>query len=174
MGSNGTDAQLGRVAELAAAQLQLEAAVAGAEQDLRNQRNRLAAIAEKELPDLMAELGLRDFTTTDGLTITVKDVMQVSVTGKYRAAIFEWLRANDHDSLISHKVTASFGRGEATAAATALLAVQDLGGDAQNVEEVNAGTFKALMKELLADGREVPIDALGVHVMPRSNIKVKT
>ena len=166
------DPALGRVAPLAAQQLRLESKVAEAEQSLKDRKKALAEIAERELPDLMVELGLTDFTTADGLRVTVKDVLSAWTTGKYRDAIFAWLHATDNDSLISHEVVAKFGRGEADAAEQAESEARLLGGDVVLTDKVNPQTFKALVRQLLADGEEVPIDEIGVSIATKSTIKI--
>ncbi len=166
------DLATSRLTPLAARQLNLEADVVEAEEGLKTKKKALAAIAEHELPDLMAELGFTDFTTKDGLRVTVKDVLNAATTGKYKAAIFAWLHATDNDSLITHEVVAKFGRGEAKAAESAQRAAWDLGGDVALTDKVNPQTFKALVRQLLADGEEVPVDEIGVSIATRSTIKV--
>ena len=84
--------------------------------DLAEKTEQLRDIAEKQLPELMLSLGIREFKLTDGSSLVIKKFYQASISDEKRNLAFTWLRDNNHDDLIKHEFTAVFGKGEDAAA----------------------------------------------------------
>ncbi len=159
-----------RLSELGDRQADLEAAADLATAELKRINVALAEVVERELPDLMLEAGMEEFTTTAGHKVAIVRGLTAGLTGKYRAPALAWLRETGNDAIISRDVGTSFGKGEDEAADRAVSILRDAGIDVTDVENVNTSTFKALVKEMLGDGEDVPLEDLGVHQWVKSKI----
>jgi len=170
---------LKKLSTLAARQVSLEAQVIKAEEDLRKAKENLRQVNEIELPEVMDRLKLEQFKTVDGLEIEVSEKVRASIAKKNQARGFAWLRENGHDAIIKRLVKVQFGKGE-EAQADALKhllddpkTVERLGGVLNLTDEssVHAGTLSSLVKKLLEEGEEVPLDILGVFRQRVTKVK---
>ena len=93
---------LSQLAKLAEEQLNAEKAVSAAEIAFKNSKERLRDINENQIPELMDSLGLEEFTTTEGLKITVKETLRASIPKVHSIEALQWLRDNGHEKLIKH------------------------------------------------------------------------
>ena len=105
--------------------------------------------------------------------VSVKDGYYCSLTGKHKQPAIDWLRQEGHDAVISRDFTAQFGRGEDQQADRLAKLLRQRKVAFKEAENVNTGTFKAIIKEMVEGGRRVPLVKLGVRVVPTSTIKVK-
>lgn len=168
-----SDNDLAEVARLADEQAKLEGLVEAAEAALKAANAALKQVREYDLPELMNKLGLETFTTKAGTKISIKDILRVATTGKYRPFIMKWLRENDLTAIISRVLSVEFGKGEDKKAEAALKALAKLDLLFSDAENINAGTFKALIKEKLEAGETVPIEDLGISRAYQSKVERK-
>lgn len=170
---------LKKLSTLAARQVSLEAQVIAAEEALRKAKENLRQVNEIELPEVMDRLKLEQFKTVDGLEIEVSEKVRASIAKKNQARGFAWLREHGHDAIIKRLVKVQFGKGE-EAQADALKhllddpkTVERIGGVLNLTDEssVHAGTLSSLVKKLLEDGEEVPLDILGVFRQRVTKVK---
>ena len=163
---------IARLAELARRQMALQTEIEQLEAQVKTRKKDLAVISEGELPAALAEVGLSDYTTTEGLKVRIEGGLSVSVAGKYHDPIVAWLREEGHDDIIKHTVVALFDKGQ-DALATALAGeLSDRGLVTSEKEDVNAMTFKALVRELMDDGQMEPdiLERLGVGQWRRAKV----
>jgi hypothetical protein len=161
---------LARLSRLADQQLEAQRDLATAEADVKRAKKALADVAEVAIPELMEELGIEDFTTTSGVKISVKEKVRASIIAAQKAAAFRWLRENGHEALIKRKIEVQFGMGEDAQAQEALAALGDL--PVKDDSSVHAQTLAKFVRELLAEGKDVPEEMFSVHKQRVSNIKI--
>lgn len=164
------DERLGQLGVLANKQVALEAEVEEAEKALKQVKKSLAIVTERDIPELMAEIGLMTITTEEGKAISVKEIMTASISKARKPEAIKWLVEHDLSSIVSADVVASFGKGDSDAIALA----QNLINQGYSVlmdEKVNTSSVKAAIKELLANGEEVPFDLFGVNLVKKSIVK---
>lgn len=168
------------LADLAARQSFLETRVIEAEEALRVARENFKQVAEKELPEVMDRLKLEKFTTTDGIDIEITEKIRASLSKKNQKAGFRWLTDNGHGAIIKREVKLPFGLGEHDAAdrlveflADAEKRKEDFGVVLSVIDasSVHAGTLSSLVKGLLEDGEDVPLDTLGVFRQRIAKVK---
>ena len=120
--------ELGAVADMANRMLNLEKEISLLEESLKQKKQDLTKLAEQDLPDLMQELNVRDFTLSNGAKVEVNDIVSGSVPsagaidrakGDDKVAMeirqqqcFDWLRHNGAGDLIKSNVEVHFGRNE--------------------------------------------------------------
>jgi hypothetical protein len=164
--------QLTRLAELAHRQLDFEDAIAATEQKLQLLQIQHQQVSEVDIPTLLDATGLSDVRLSNGIKVTVREDVRVSVSGKWRDPINAWLVNQGHDDLIKDKVTADFGKGESDLAEKAIALLTSAGVARINrTRAVNAQTFAALIRELRAAGEDVPYDQLGVFVQKHAKLE---
>lgn len=161
--------QLQLLAEL---QAKAERKVKTLEAELEAAKSELADLAEKQVPDLMEAIGVKEFKTLSGLFISIKETIRASIPTALRPQAFAWLRNNGHAALIQRVVSLSFGRGEDEVANSCLQDMQAKGLEPEDKTSVNSNTLAAFVREQLRNGKEVPQDLLGVHRQRVARIEV--
>lgn len=165
-----TAAALDEVAALAARQIQIEDSIAETENLLKRQKAALARIAERELPDALAEHGLSEIRMADGSRVEVKRIVRASIPKKHQDEAFEWLRENGLGDLIKNEVKVAFAAGEDAQAQNVVDLMTELGADPEQKASVPWNTLTSVVKERIKEGLEVPTEILGVFMGNQSKI----
>jgi hypothetical protein len=155
----------------------LDYSVADLEQKLKQAKEEARIVREEKLPEALASVGMTEFALTGGIRVTVEPFLHCSLAeggGKVKERALAWLRAAGHTGLIKRNVTVEFKKGKEKDAERlkALLAAQHFA--FVDREDVNTTSFKALVKELLEDGKPVPLDQVGVYAGRRAVITLPT
>jgi hypothetical protein len=163
---------LQKAAALALRQLKLEAEILAAQEALKKLVASYDAIRLKELPEVLSLSGLGEFTLSSGHKISVAREYFCSLTGQYKVPAMEWLKKNDLDEIITHDVKVSFGKGFKPAHVKKLmqLVASFETASAQEADNVNTATFKAVVREKLEKGEQVPTETIGVTVQDAAKI----
>ena len=103
----------------------------------------------------------------------MKPVYGASIPVSKREEAFKWLRDNGLGDLIKNEVTVSFGRNEDNKAATYAVLAQGQGYQPVQKLKVEPMTLKALVRERIESGREIPSDLFNVYAGSRTTIKRK-
>ena len=148
-----------------------EGKVAELEEQLKTAKAKLLELTDRDLPDLMAEVGITNFTLADGSKLEVKQTYGARIPVMYRDAAFAWLKEKGHDDIIKNLVSVPFGRGEHSRATDFINLAQENGYVPDQKKEIHPQTLKAFVKEQLEKGQEVPMDLFGVFTGQRASIK---
>ena len=134
------------------------------EEEVKKQKAIVLQLEREDVPDLMAELGVKDITLSDGSKVSVVEDCDARITDANRSAAFAWLQEHGYGGLIKTFVAVQFNKGEHDAAVeTAVFLRNQLEGRDVVVDEtVHAGTLKAFVKERLTKGEAIPMDLFGV------------
>lgn len=119
-------------------------------------------ISERQLPDLMDQLGLEEFRTSSGLKVKVDVNIFASIPKSRHDEAMKWLDDNGFGGLIKRNVTVRFSREQQDEAQR--LADQ-LVGNFSSVEQdtkVESATLRAFAREQLKGGRDLPLDLFGI------------
>lgn len=163
--------QLGTLIEkLHAAEME----VALAEEALKKKQAAVKTLAEIEIPELMARIGVKTFTTTTNLQVEVKDDVQASVKEADRPRAFAWLESNGHGGLIKSEVVVAFARAEKEKAAEL---AGELGkqypGNVRQDQWVEPQTLKSFVKKRLEANEKVPEDIFSIRKFKVAKVKNK-
>lgn len=160
--TNNTDA-LGKIASLAEKMAGLDSQIADAEELLGRLTRERDDIAERRLPELFDEVNMKEFVTTQGVHLALKDKIHHSVSKDRKSAAMKWLEEHGHGGMIKNTVVVAFNRGQEEAA-TEFIA--NLSPEFENVrtdKEVASASLGALIRNLIEEGKEVPRDIFGIH-----------
>ena len=170
------DNSLGMLRSLAGEQRALEQDVARLERELVEAKERLRQVSEVRLPEAMEELGVPEFSTIDGLRIKIKEVVRASMgSGELeKSRALDWLEQNGHGKLIKRVLEVPFGSGQdqydrARGLQADLL---DKGLHASFERKVESSTLRAFVTEMLAQGRDIPLDVFKVLRQRRAQIEI--
>lgn len=143
-------------------------------------------LSEYELPNAMAEAGMKDFTLTDGSKISVERVYAASVKVENKPSAFAWMREHGHDALIKTEVKVPLGKGayESAEEIISLLSAQFPDYNPELDESVHWQTLRAFVKEqveaeeraaLEGDAVDTPLprELLGVYIIDKAKITPK-
>ena len=143
------------------------------EEALKNKKKSAAMLSEEIIPTMMTEMSLSSIKLADGSAVEVKPVYGASIPVAKREEAFKWLRDNGLGDLIKNEVTVSFGRNEDNKAANYAVLAQGQGYQPVQKLKVEPMTLKALVRERIESGREIPSDLFNVYAGNRTTIKRK-
>jgi len=157
-----SDSTLAQLSKLAEEQAGVQAKVAYLEAQLAAARDELKDLAERQVPELMDEVGISEFKTSSGLKIKIAETIRASISKVNAARAFAWLKEHGHAALIKSEVSVAFGKGcESDAEALAKQLSQNF--EVEMNTSVHPQTLAAWVRERLGEGEEVPLDLFGVH-----------
>ncbi len=125
------------------------------------------------IPTMMQEMNVRTMKLADGSAIEVKPVYGASITEAKKEEAFKWLRDNDLGNIIKNEVTVSFGRNEDNKAANYANLAQSQGYQPVQKLKVESMTLKALVRERIENGLDMPSELFNVFQGNRTKITRK-
>lgn len=145
--------------------------VAEIEARLKAAKQRTRTLEENTIPELMAEAGQSDIKTSDGDRVTVKETLRASIPAATLTEAINWLIANNQSAIVKRDIGIKFGRDQNDDADTVVKALIELGFIPADKVSVHPSTLGATLRELLADGVDVPLKIFGGHVQNKATIK---
>ena len=143
------------------------------EEKLKKLKNDIDVLSGDVIPTMMTEMNVSNFTLADGAGVEVKPVYGASITVAKKEEAFNWLRNNGLGDLIKNEITVSFGRNEDNKAAEYASLAQGQGYQPNQKLKVEPMTLKALVRERLESGKEMPTDLFNVFAGNKTKITRK-
>ena len=107
---------------------------------------------------MMEEMHITKLKLKDGESVEIKKIYGASIPQQHQEAAFTWLRDNDLGDIIKNDITVTFGRGEDNKASEYANLAQGQGYEPVQKIGVHPQTLKAVVRERLESGREMPSD----------------
>jgi len=140
------------------------------EEELKKIKQEIDILSGEVIPTMMTEMNISTLKLADGTAVEVKPVYGASISPERKDEAFNWLRKNGLGDLIKNEVTVSFGRNEDNKAiAYANLAVENGYQPSQKLK-VEPMTLKALVRERIEAGKDMPSDLFNVFAGNRTKI----
>ena len=144
-----------------------------AEEKLKQKKKNLEHISGEVIPTMMSEMGLSHLKLMDGSSVDVKPHYSATITKANQEAAFNWLRNNGLGDIIKNEISVSFGRNEDTRAADyADLAKSHVFQPTQKLK-VEPMTLKALVRERIEAGKDMPTEIFNIFIGNKTTIKRK-
>ena len=143
------------------------------EDDLKQKKKDFEHLSAEVIPTMMAEMGLSHLKLMDGSSVDVKPNYSASITVANRDAAFQWLRDNNLGDIIKNEISVSFGRNEDNKAADYASLASERGYQPTQKLKVEPITLKALVRERIEAGKELPTELFNVFVGNKTTIKRK-
>ena len=136
----------------------LEDEIANAEKSVSKLKEQAKTLSQFEIPAMMEEMHITKLKLKDGESVEIKKIYGASIPQEHQEAAFTWLRNNDLGDIIKNDITVTFGRGEDNKAAEYASLAQGQGYEPVQKIGVHPQTLKAVVRERLESGREMPSD----------------
>ena len=143
------------------------------EDNLKNTKKQIDHLSAEVIPTMMSEMGLSHLKLMDGSSVDVKPNYSASISIANREAAFGWLRENNLGDIIKNEISVSFGRNEDNKAADYAALAEGQGYQPQQKLKVEPMTLKALVRERIEAGKEMPTELFNVFVGNKTTIKRK-
>jgi hypothetical protein len=120
---------------------------------------------------MMTEMGLSELKLSDGSHLKVSTSYKAHITEANKETAFNWLRTNGLGDIIKNEISVSFGSNEDTRAADYADLAKSQGLEPTRKMKVESMTLKALVRERIEAGKEMPADIFGVYTENKTTIK---
>ena len=151
----------------------LEDELANKEMELKELKRKVELVSGEVIPTMMQEMNISTLKLADGSSVEVKPRYGASILIAKREEAFKWLRDNGLGDLIKNEVTVAFGRNEDTRASDYANLAQGQGYEPIQKLKVEPMTLKALVRERIESGKEIPTELFNVFVGNQTKIKRK-
>jgi len=151
----------------------LEAEVKAQEEKIKQTQKEIARISEDVIPTMLSEMGLSQLKLADGSSVDVKPFYSASISVANREKAYKWLRDNGLGDIIKNDVVVSFGRHEDNKAVDYANLAKSQGFEPTQKLKVEPMTLKALVRERIEAGKDMPMDIFNVYVGNRTKLTKK-
>jgi hypothetical protein len=141
--------------------------------ELKELKRKVELVSGEVIPTMMQEMNISTLKLADGSSVEVKPRYGASILIAKREEAFKWLRDNGLGDLIKNEVTVAFGRNEDTRASDYANLAQGQGYEPVQKLKVEPMTLKALVRERIESGKEIPTELFNVFVGNQTKIKRK-
>ena len=148
----------------------LEDELADKETELKELKRKVELVSGEVIPTLMQEMNISTLKLADGTSVEVKPIYGASILVAKREEAFRWLRENGLGDLIKNEVTVAFGRDEDNKASNYANLAKGQGYEPVQKLKVEPMTLKALVRERLEAGQEMPSDLFNLFTGNRTKI----
>ena len=152
---------------------ELEDELKADEESLKNKKKEIERISGEVIPTMLSEMGLSSLKLADGSAVDVKPYYAANISVANRDAAYGWLRSNGLGDIIKNDITVSFGRNEDNKAAQYANLARGQGFEPTQKLKVEPMTLKALVRERIEAGKDMPMDTFNVFVGNRTKITRK-
>ena len=158
-----------KIQEMQAVQKALEAD----EEQIKQKKKHLDYLSGEVIPTMLSEMGLSFLKLADGSSIEVKTNYSATITQAKKEEAFKWLRENGLGDIIKNEISVSFGRNEDNKAADYAELAKARGFQPTQKLKVEPMTLKALVRERIEAGKEMPTELFNIFVGNKTTIKRK-
>jgi hypothetical protein len=166
-----SDQGLSKVSRLAEELIDKEEEVKEAEARLKILKEQARDVAERQLPEAMAEVGMAKFVLTDGSEVTVKPFYSAKIGDDKRDECFNWLQDHGHEALIKDELSITFNKGEHERAEEFKSQLEQQGIEYNGKMGVHSQTLTAFVREQVESGAEFPLELFNVYIGQIAKVK---
>ena len=136
----------------------LEDEITNAEESISKLKEKARILSQVEIPLMMHEMHITKLKLKDGESVEIKPFYSASIVPEVQEQAFEWLRNNGLGDIIKNDITVTFGRGEDNKAVKYTDLARGQGFEPVQKIGVHTQTLKAVVRERLEAGQEMPSD----------------
>ena len=144
--------------------------VVSKEEELKELKRKRDLVSGEVIPTMMQEMNISTLKLADGSAVEVKPVYGASIPKTRQEEAFKWLRDNGLGDLIKNEVTVAFGRNEDDKATQYASLAQGQGYQPVQKFKVEPMTLKALVRERVESGQDMPSDLFNLFAGNRTKI----
>ena len=140
---------------------------------IKNTKQDIQKVSGDIIPTMMSEMGLAELKLHDGSHLKVSTSYRATITEANKEAAFNWLRENGLGDIIKNEISVSFGRNEDNKAADYAELAKGQGLEPVQKLKVEPMTLKALVRERIEAGKDMPTELFNVFIGNKTTIKRK-
>ena len=140
------------------------------EKDIKDIKEQADKISSEIIPNMLAEQGLSSLKLADGSAVEVRKSYSCTIKKDGADAAYQWLRENGLEDLIKNEVFVTFGKGEDNKAEQLLGLAEQEGFEPQQKSKVEPMTLKALYRERIEAGLDMPSQFFHTYVKDQTKI----
>ena len=141
------------------------------ETEMKKIKRKVELVSGEIITTMMQGINISTLNLADGTSVEVKPVYGASILVAKREGAFKWLRDNGLGDLIKNEVTVAFGRNEDNKAMAYATLAQGKGYEPIQKLKIEPMTLKALVRERLESGKEMPTELFNVFAGNQTKIK---
>ena len=141
----------------------LEDQIKNAEDSVSKLKEKQKTLSQFEIPTMMEEMHITKLKLKDGESVEIKKIYGASIPVDRQQEAFTWLRDHDLGDIIKNDITVTFGRGEDNKASEYATLAQGQGFEPVQKIGVHPQTLKAVVRERLESGQEMPSDIIKTY-----------
>ena len=165
--TGGVQSLAEQVERLEAMQKQLEIQ----EEAIKEKKKQIQHISGEVIPTMMSEMGLAELKLHDGSHLKVSTSYKAHISEANKEMAYNWLREIGLGDIIKNEISVSFGRNEDNKAADYAELAKSNGFQPTQKMKVEPMTLKALVRERIEAGKEMPTEIFGVFSENKTTIK---
>ena len=150
----------------------------GVDSEIEDAESRLKLLKKKRdyisgevIPTMMSEMGLAELKLHYGSHLKVSTSYKAHISEANKEMAYNWLRENGLGDIIKNEISVSFGRNEDNKAADYAELAKGQGFQPTQKMKVEPMTLKALVRERIEAGKEMPTEIFGVFSENKTTIK---
>ena len=140
------------------------------EKEVKKLKQQADKISSEIIPNLLAEQGLSSLKLADGSSVGVAKSYFCTVKKDEIQSAHNWLRENGLGDIIKNEISVSFGKGEDNKAEQLFNLAEQEGYEPEQKESVHSSTLKALYRERIEAGLDMPSQFFNVFVKDQTKI----
>jgi hypothetical protein len=148
----------------------LEDEIAEQEKKIKELKRKSELLSGEVIPTMMQEMNISTLKLADGSAVEVKPIYGASIPKDKQEGAFKWLRDNGLGDLIKNQIIVAFGRNEDNKAMAYATLAQGKGYEPIQKLKVEPMTLKALVRERLESGKEMPTELFNVFAGSQTKI----
>ena len=148
----------------------LEYEIVAEEKKIKELKRQSELLSGEVIPTMMQEMNISTLKLADGSAVEVKPIYGASIPKDKQEGAFKWLRDNGLGDLIKNQIIVAFGRNEDYKAMTCATLAQGQGYEPVQKLKVEPMTLKALVRERLESGKEMPTELFNVFAGNQTKI----
>ena len=140
------------------------------EKDLKSVKEQADKISSEVIPNLLAEQGLSSLKLADGSSIDIRKSYNCTIKKDQMELAYNWLRENGLGDIIKNEVAVQFGKGEDNKAEQLLTLAEQEGYEPTQKQKVEPMTLKALFRERVEAGLDMPSQFFNIFIKDQTKI----
>ena len=162
--------EAGSLAEQVVKLQKLEEELLAKEVEYKEIKRKVELVSSEVIPTMMQEMNISTLKLADGTSVEVKPVYGASIPADKKEDAYTWLRENGLGDLIKNEITVAFGRSEDNKAQQYAVLAQGQGYEPVQKLKVEPMTLKALVRERVEAGLDMPSDLFNLFTSNRTKI----
>tara|TARA_B100000519_G_scaffold198998_1_gene209433 strand:+ start:430 stop:984 length:555 start_codon:yes stop_codon:yes gene_type:complete len=151
-----------------------EEEIAELEEQIKKKREKADKISSEIIPNMLAEQGISSLKLADGSSVDVRKSYNCTIKKDEMESAYNWLRENQLGDIIKNEVSVQFGRGEDNKAEQLLDLAAREGYEPSQRSKVEPMTLKALYRERVEAGLDMPSQFFNIFIKDQTKIGRKS